>query len=153
MGKSGKINRFEPTDTSWAIKFPECATLFRIAGWLSFFENITGFNSEVSHHFSQNFINEIVTLNTLRFELTEYLIDEATGVQIGGESQFKKSLLALTLIIFYYHEMKPQIGAKGFNQKKLSQNGKKQLVLYIIILHTMAGLHQYLNTTLYFYNI
>ena len=44
MGKSGRINRYEPTDTSWAIKFPECATLFRTTGWFSFFEKITGFN-------------------------------------------------------------------------------------------------------------
>ena len=52
MGKSGKINRFEPTDTSWAIKFLGCETLFRTTGWFSFFEKITGFNPEVSHHFS-----------------------------------------------------------------------------------------------------
>ena len=90
MGKSGRINRHEPTDTSWAIKFPECATLFRTTGWFSFFEKITGFNPEVSHHFSQNFINDTVTFNTLMFELTKYLIAEATGVPIDGESWFKK---------------------------------------------------------------
>ena len=90
MGKSGRINRYEPTDTSWAIKFPECAELFRTLGWFNFFEKITGFNPEVSHHFAQNFINENITFNTLRFEVTEDLISEAIGVPTDGESWFKK---------------------------------------------------------------
>ena len=41
MKKSGKTNIFEPTDTSWENDFPECATLFKRAGWFSFFERIT----------------------------------------------------------------------------------------------------------------
>ena len=90
MGKSGNINRFEPTDTCWAIKFPECAMFFRTARWFSLFENITGFNPEVSHHLSHNFINDTVTFNNFKFELTQYLIAEATGVPIDGESWFKK---------------------------------------------------------------
>ena len=84
MGKSGKINRFEPTDISWVTKFPECAVLFRAAGWFRFFEKITGFNPEVSHHFAQNFIDGTVTFNTLKFELTEDLIAEATSISIDG---------------------------------------------------------------------
>ena len=90
MKKSGKINRFDPTDTSWATKFPKCAALFRGAGWFSFFEKIIGFNLEVSHHFSQNLINGTVTFNTLKFELMEDLIAEAIGIPIDGESWFKK---------------------------------------------------------------
>ena len=70
MRKSGKINRFEPTDTSWASKFPECTVLFRTTGWFTFFENITSFNPEVSHHISKNFINDTITFDTLKFELT-----------------------------------------------------------------------------------
>ena len=90
MGKSGRINRYEPTDTSWAIKFLECSVLFRTTGWFRFFEKITGFNPKVSHHFAQNFINDTVTFNTPRFELTKVLIVEAIGVPIDGESWFKK---------------------------------------------------------------
>ena len=86
MGKSGNINRFDPTDTNWATKFWECETLFRAVGQFIFFENITGFNPEVSHHFTQNFINGIVTYNTLKLELIKDLIDEATSVSIDGES-------------------------------------------------------------------
>ena len=52
MGKSGRINRYETTDTNWAIKFPKCSALFRTTGWFSFFEKITSFNPEVSHHFT-----------------------------------------------------------------------------------------------------
>ena len=43
MKKSGKTNRYEPTDMSWEIDFPECATLFKREGWFNFFENIIGF--------------------------------------------------------------------------------------------------------------
>ena len=153
MGKSGNINRFKPTDTSWAIKFPECAALLRTTGWFSFFNKTTGFNPEVSHHFTQNFINEIVTFNTLMFELIEDLIAEAIGVPTYGESWFKKIPSSFDPNYFYYQEMKPQIGEKEFHQKILSQNGRKPLVLYRTILHAMTGSHQYLNTMLDFYSI
>ena len=86
MGKSGKINRYDPTNTSWAIKFPECAELFRKIGWFNFFERINGFNPEVSHLFAQNFINKTMTFSTLRFVLTEDLIVEAIGVPTDGEA-------------------------------------------------------------------
>ena len=91
MRKSGKINKFEPTDTSWATKFPEYAELFRAVGWFGFFERITSFNAEVSHYFAQNLINGAVTFNTLKFELTEGLVVEATGIPMDGESRFKKA--------------------------------------------------------------
>ena len=34
MGKSGKVNRAEPTDVSWIEKFPGCVELFQQAGWM-----------------------------------------------------------------------------------------------------------------------
>ena len=107
MGKSGSINRYEPTDTSWAIKFPECATLFKTAGCFSFFGKIIGFNPKVSHHFTQNFINKTVTFHTLGFELTEDLIVESIGVPTDGESRFKNIPFSFDLTISYYQEMKP----------------------------------------------
>ena len=90
MRRSGKTNKFEPTNRSWATNFPKCAALFRMAGWFSFFEKITGFNPEVSYHFAQKFINDIVTFDTLKFDLTEDLITKATGVSRDGELWFKK---------------------------------------------------------------
>ena len=80
MKKSGKTNRYEPTDTSWENDFPECATLFRRVGWFIFFERITGFNPEVSYRFAQGFIKDNVTFDTLKFQLTQELIAEARGV-------------------------------------------------------------------------
>ena len=91
MGRSGKINRFEPTDISWATKFPECATLFRAVRWFSFFERITSFNAEVTHYFAQNLINRAVMFNTLKLELTEGLVAESIGITMDGESWFKKT--------------------------------------------------------------
>ena len=46
MKKSGKTNRFEPTNTSWANDFLECVALFKRESWFIFFEKITGFNLE-----------------------------------------------------------------------------------------------------------
>ena len=46
MKKSGKTNRFEPTDMSWANDFPKCVALFKSPGCFSLFEKITGFNLE-----------------------------------------------------------------------------------------------------------
>ena len=80
MKKSGKTNRYEPTDTSWENDFLECVALFKREGWFNFFENIIGFNPEVSCHFPQNFIKDTVTFNTLKFELIEESIVEYTGV-------------------------------------------------------------------------
>ena len=89
MNKRGKINRYEPTNTSWVNDFPECATLFKRVGWFSFFEKITGFNPKVSYHFAQKFIKDTVTFDTLKFKLIKELITEATCVSRDGELWFK----------------------------------------------------------------
>ena len=52
MKKSGKTNMYEPTYMSWENDFLECEALFKRAGLFNFFENIIGFNPEVSYHFS-----------------------------------------------------------------------------------------------------
>ena len=88
MGKSGKINKYVPTNTIWPIKFPECAELFRTTWWFNFFERIDGLNPKVSHLLAHNFINETMTFSTLRFMLIEYLIVEATCVTTDGEAWF-----------------------------------------------------------------
>ena len=74
---------------SWENDFPECATLFKRASQFNFFEKIIGFNLEVSYYFAQNFIKDIVTFDTLKFELTGELVAEATGVSREGELWFK----------------------------------------------------------------
>ena len=84
MKKSGKTNMYEPTDMSWENDFLECAALFERVGWFNFVENIIGFNLEVSYHFSQNFIKDTITFDTLKLELIEVLIFEATSVSIEG---------------------------------------------------------------------
>ena len=88
MKKSGKTNRYEPTDTSWENNFLECAALFKRAGWFNFFEKIIGFNPKVSYDFSQNYIKDTVTFDTLKFKLTEELIVESIDVSREGELWF-----------------------------------------------------------------
>ena len=52
MGKSGKINRAEPTDVRWIEKFLGCVKLFQRVGWLDFLKRING-KTEVSYKFAQ----------------------------------------------------------------------------------------------------
>ena len=90
MKKSGKTNRAEPSDMSWAKNFPDCARLFSEAGWLQYFEKIDGHHTKVSYEFAQSLEKETVSFNTLKFELTRELIVEATGIADEGEFWFKK---------------------------------------------------------------
>ena len=53
MKKSGKTNRVEPSDMTWAKTFPECAKLFQEAGWFQYFERIDGHHTKVSYGFAQ----------------------------------------------------------------------------------------------------
>ena len=50
MKRSGKMNRDEPSDMSWAKTFLECARLFSEAGLLKYFEKIDGHYIEVSYN-------------------------------------------------------------------------------------------------------
>ena len=113
MKRSGKTNRAEPNDFSWIDKFPGCAELFENAGWLIFFKNIDGYNTEVSHKFAQCYDKDTVSFDTLKFKLTIDLVAEATGVKNEGELWFKKVPFTLMhkgiycLVLFY-------IGAREF---------------------------------------
>ena len=70
MKKSGKTNRFEPTDMSWENEFPNCVALFKREGWFTFFERITGFNPEVAYRFAHGFSNDTVTFDILKPNLS-----------------------------------------------------------------------------------
>ena len=85
MKKSGKTNRFEPMDTRWEEIFPDCGVIFQRVGWFDFFHRIDGFNLELSYRFSQGFDKDIVSFDTLKFELTRELITESTGIVGDGE--------------------------------------------------------------------
>ena len=85
MKKGGKANRVEPMDTSWEERFPDCAVIFQRAGWFDFFQRINGFNLELSQRFAQGFDKNIVSFDTLKFEPTRELIEEATGIAGDGE--------------------------------------------------------------------
>ena len=90
MGKSGKVNRAEPTDISWIEKLLGCVELFKQAGWLNFFKRINGYNSEVSHQFAKGYKQDMIVFDTLKFRLTVDLVAEATGIKNEGEMWFKK---------------------------------------------------------------
>ena len=91
MGKSGKVNRAEPTDLTWVQKLPDCAELFQQAGWLKFFKKIDGFNAQVSCKFAKGLKEDMIMMDALKFKLTVELIAEATEISNEGEHWFKKS--------------------------------------------------------------
>ena len=51
MKRSGKANRAEPSDMTWAKTFIYCAKLFQEAGWFQYFEKNDGYHSDVSYEF------------------------------------------------------------------------------------------------------
>ena len=51
-GKSGKVNRAEPSDITWVEKLPRCVELFQQAGWIDFFRRLDGYDAEVSCKFA-----------------------------------------------------------------------------------------------------
>ena len=77
-------------DTSWAEEFHECATIFEGPGWFEFFQKIDGFNLELSYRFAQGLDKNTVAIESLKFELTRELIEEATGIAAIGELWFTK---------------------------------------------------------------
>ena len=125
MKKSGKTNRFEPTDTSWENEFPDCVALFKREGWLNFFERITGFNPEASYSFAQGFNNDTVTIDTLKFELTEELITEATGISREGEMWFKKTPFRFNPKYFLLPEIEALDLGKGVQLDKFKPESKE----------------------------
>ena len=90
MKNSGKTNRIEPMDTGWAKDFLECAVIFQRDGWFEFFQRINGFILELSYRFAQGVDKNTVSFETLKFELTRELIEEATCIEGEGEFWFKK---------------------------------------------------------------
>ena len=89
MKKGGKKNRYEPTDTIWENDFPNCAALFQKNGLFNFFERIKCFNPEVSYRFTEGFVKDTFTFDSLKFELTYKLIAKAKCIERDGELWFK----------------------------------------------------------------
>ena len=90
MKKGGNTNRYKPTDTVWENNFPNYAALFQKDGWFNFFKIIKGFSPYVPYRFAQGFVKDRLTFDTLKFELTDKLIVEATGIARDGELWFNK---------------------------------------------------------------
>ena len=74
MKRSGKTNRAEPSDMTWAKTFPGYAKLFQEAGWFQYFGKIYGYHLEFSYGFAQGLEKDTVMFNTLKIELTRGLI-------------------------------------------------------------------------------
>ena len=129
MKKSGKTNRFEPTDTSWENDFPECAALFKKEGWFSFFERITGFNLQVSYCFAKGFIKDTVTFDTLKFELTEELIAEATSVSRDEKLWFKRIPFKFNPKDIMLLEIEALDWGKGVHLYKFKPEWKEDIVI------------------------
>ena len=127
MKKSGKTNRFEPTDTSWENEFFDCGVFFKLLGWFTFFERITSFNPEVSYRFSLGFMKDMVTFDTLKFELTEELIAKATDILRDGEMWFKKIPFSFNPKDFCLPEIETLDWGKGVQLDKFKMEWKESI--------------------------
>ena len=152
MGKSGKINRDEPTDVGWIEKLPGCVELFQQAGWLEFFKRINGYNTEVSCKFAQCFKDDMVTFDTLKFRLTVELIAEATGVKNEGELWFKKLPFTFDPQRYLFPNV-TQTGVRASLFKISGRNGLNQTEFCRVTLLARAGMLMYLSITSDFCNI
>ena len=79
--------------------------MFQRAGWFDFFQRINGFNPEVSYWFAQGFDKNTVSFDTLKFELTKELIEEAIGIAGDGELWFKKIPFTFNSKYFLFPEV------------------------------------------------
>ena len=151
-GKSGKVNRAEPTDLTWIEKLPNCAELFQQAGWLNFFRKIDGYNVEVSCKFAQGLKNDMVTFNALKFKLTVELISEATGIKNEGEPWFKKLPFDFDPQRYLLPNVTPD-----WNKGILIQHFRKEWIEPIgfcrVMLLAKAGMLMCINITSDFFNI
>ena len=127
MKKSGKKNRYKPTDTSWENDFPDCLTLFKRVGWFNFFERIASFNPEVSYRFAQGFVKDMVTFDTIKFEVTEELIAEATGILRDGEMWFKNIPFSFNPKYFLLLEIEALDWGKGIQLDKFKPMWKEAI--------------------------
>ena len=140
-GKSGKINRAEPTDLTWIEKLPDCAELFQQAGWLNFFRKIDGYNAQVSCKFAQGLKDDMVIFDALKFKLNVGLIAEATGISNEGEPWFKK----LPFDFEPHRYLLPNVNP-DWNKGILIQNFRKEWIEPIRILQsyvTCEGRYSY----------
>ena len=105
-------------DTSWAERFPDCAVISQRAGWFDFFQRINGFKLELSYRFSQAFDKNTVSFDTLKFELTRELMEEATGIVGEGEFWFKKIPFTFNSKYFLLPEVETLDWGKGIQLHK-----------------------------------
>ena len=125
MKRSGKMNRDEPSDMSWAQNFLDYARLCSEIGWLNYFEKIDGHHTEVSYKFAQGLEKDIVTFDTLKIELNRELMSEATCIVYEGEYWFKK----VPFVFNSENYLLPNVVAdwgKGYIYRSSNQSGESQ---------------------------
>ena len=84
----------------WEEELPECIKIFMNTSWYLFFERIIGFNVEVSLEFTRNFRGTHVNFASMRFEVLEASIIEATWFSTKGDRWLKKFPFEVDLNLF-----------------------------------------------------
>ena len=79
----------------------------------------------MSYRFTQGFFKDIVTFDTLKFELTEELITEATGIARDGELWFKKVAFTFNPKYFPLPEVEALDWGKGVQLDKFKPEWKE----------------------------
>ena len=99
MGKSGRVNRVEPSDTGYVDAHAK--NWFQKARLYKFLQKFTGENYGVARAFTESFGGKQVKIGTLKFSVTKAFISKAIGLPMSGESWFKgKTLVGGNLVSF-----------------------------------------------------
>ena len=115
--------------------------MFQRDGWFNYFERINSFNPEASYRFVQGFDKDTISFNTLKFELIEELIAEATGIESDGELWFKKIPFTFNPKYFLLSKFKSlRIGGTVYSETNSSLSGGKSLEFYKAMLHVRGDL-------------
>ena len=93
MGKSGTVNRVEPSTVDQSNE--AVRQILQGSKFFNFLKKFSGENYGVSTAFAQSFDGQQVRVGSLKFKITEAFIFEATGLPTTGEKWFKRKTVRI----------------------------------------------------------
>ena len=111
----------------WTDEFPQCDKMLVDMGWFSFFERVSSYNVELMKYFAKNYTNSPVNFQTLKFEVNEGSIAEATCLPVEGEWWFKKNLSEVDLSMYLLPGYEDLDWSKGIHLNDVKQEWRDVL--------------------------
>ena len=90
MTMGGEPIRHEPSNVSMLRKNPKVLEVFRVAGWLQYFEKLQGYNNFVALDFAMNLEGDRSLVKGVPIDFSKQAIAEVTGLPRCGSRWFGK---------------------------------------------------------------